>query len=96
MNLVLSVKWGSQGKKMPKITADVFITKKGPGVGPGVELLVDRKVKSGELGALIQHVATNEKILTAAGLKACGGCKSGLDINIRNRFDKVINVQVEF
>ena len=77
-----------------KISADVFVTAKGPAGGPSAELLVDPKVTSAQLGALIQRVATNKDILTAAGLRACGGCKSGLDINIRNRFEKVFQVEV--
>ena len=79
---------------MPKLSADVFVTAKGSTGAPTAELLVDPKVTSAQLGALVQRVATNKDILAAAGLRACGGCKSGLDINIRNRFEKIFQVEV--
>jgi hypothetical protein len=75
-----------------KISADVYITAKGTPGGPSAQLAVDSKITSAQLSDLIQQVTTNKDVLTAAGLRACGGCKSGLDINIRNRFDKVIQV----
>ena len=43
----------------------------------------------GALGALFK----DRTALKAVGLRFCGGCKSGLDILIRNRFDKQIDVQ---
>jgi hypothetical protein len=78
---------------MPKqMAADVYVTAKGVAGGPTAQIAVDPKISSAQLSTLIQQVATNREVLTAAGLRACGGCKSGLDILIRNRFDKVIQV----
>ena len=79
---------------MPKISAEILVSAKGPAGGPDAQLLVDSKITSAQLGELIQHVTTNKEILAAAGLRACGGCKSGLDINIRNRFDKIIQISI--
>ncbi|HZT31210.1 MAG TPA: hypothetical protein VFA33_15075 [Bryobacteraceae bacterium] len=76
------------------MTAEVRVSKKGPSGGPTAEILVDSKVNASQLGALIQNVTTNKAVLSAAGLRACGGCKSGLDINIRDRFQEVIQVEV--
>ena len=55
---------------------------------------MDSKVSASQLGALVQNITTNKAILSAAGLRACGGCKSGLDILIRDRFQEVIQVEV--
>lgn len=77
---------------MPKQVADVYVTAKGVAGGPTAQIAVDSKISSGQLSDLIQQVTTSKEVLTAAGLRACGGCKSGLDILVRNRFDKVIQV----
>ncbi len=77
------------------MTVEVRVSKLGSAGSPRADILVDGKISASQLGSLIQNVTTNKEVLTAAGLRACGGCKSGLDINIRDRFDKVINVQLE-
>ena len=70
----------------------VRVSKSGPSGRPVAELQVAGNVTSAQLGGLIQHVVTNERILKAAGLKVCGGCKSGLDIHIIDQ-GEVINVE---
>lgn len=75
-----------------RMVADVYVTAKGVGGAPTAHIAVDPKISSEQLSTLIQQVATSKEVLTAAGLRVCGGCKSGLDILIRNRFDKVIQV----
>jgi hypothetical protein len=77
-----------------KRTAEVRVSKKGPGRAPTAEILVDSKISASQLGALVQNITTNKAILSAAGLRACAGCKSGLDIQILDRFQEVIEVEV--
>ncbi len=77
------------------MAVEVRVSKKGPTGGPHAEVLVDGKITASQLGALVQNVTTNKAVLSAAGLRACGGCKSGLDLNIRDRFQQTINVQLE-
>ena len=73
---------------------EVRVSKKGSSGAPRAEILVDGKISASQLGALVQNVTTNKAVLTAAGLRACGGCKSGLDLNIIDRFQQVINVEM--
>ena len=77
-----------------RVSADVYVSGKGAPGGPVAQLAVDSNISAAQLAQLIEHVTTNKEVLTAAGLRACGGCKSGLDILIKNRFDKVIQVQI--
>ena len=77
-----------------KVSAEVCVSKKGPGRAPYAEVLVDSKVSASQLGALVQNITTNKAVLSAAGLRACGGCKSGLDILIRDRFQEVIQIEI--
>ena len=77
-----------------KTRAEVRVAKAGANGKPSAQVLVDSKISAAQLGALIQNITTNKQVLTAAGLRACGGCKSGLDINILDRFQEVIEVEV--
>ncbi len=73
--------------------AEVRVSKSGPSGKPRAEVIVDPKITASQIGALVQSVTTSKPVLTAAGLRACGGCKSGLDINILDRFQEVIQVE---
>ena len=42
----------------------------------------------------MQKVTRDKDLLKKLGLKACGACKSGLDFDIRERFDWVIQVDL--
>lgn len=77
------------------MTVEVRVSKKGPAGRPQAEVLVNGKISASQLGALVQNVTTNKAVLSAAGLRACGGCKSGLDLNIIDRFQQVINVELQ-
>lgn len=63
---------------------------KSAGGTPVAHVLVDPKTRSTDLGSLLQKVVTDPKILKAAGLKVCPGCKSGLDINIIDKLPEII------
>ena len=75
-----------------KVSAEVRVSKRGPS-GPMAQVLVPSNISAAAIAGIVQKIVTNERVLTAAGLKACGGCKSGLDINILDRFEEVINVE---
>ena len=77
------------------MTADVRVSKKGAGAQPVAHISVDSKISATQLAGLIQKVTTDKRVLTAAGLKACLGCKSGLDINIVDRFSDPLQFTVE-
>ncbi len=77
-----------------KGSVEVRIAKMGPGGTPYAEILVDKKISSTQLGGIIQRVTRDKDLLKKVGLKACSACKSGLDINIRDRFDHVLQVDL--
>lgn len=77
-----------------KAKAEVRVAKTGLNGRPTAEVLVDSKISAAQLAGLIQNVTTNKQILAAGGLRACTGCKSGLDILIRDRFQAVVDVEV--
>jgi hypothetical protein len=63
-------------------TARVRVAKSGPEGRPMALVIVPGGISASDLGGVIQKVTTNEKILNLGGLRACTGCKSGLDITI--------------
>ena len=75
-------------------TAEVRVVKHGPMGRPVAEISVGGDIGAEKLGALIQGVTTNERVLGLAGLRACLGCKSGLDINIIDRYQEIIEIEV--
>jgi hypothetical protein len=76
-----------------QVVAQVRVSKIGPAGRPVAEVHVDSTIGAHQLGAVLQNVATDERVLKAAGLRACGGCKSGLDINILDRYQDIIEVK---
>ena len=79
---------------MGKNYAEVRIKKVGPTGAPFAEILIDNKVSTDQLGAIVQRVTRDKDLLKKLGLKGCPACKSGFDINIRDRFDHVLQVDV--
>ena len=77
-----------------RITAEVRVSRIGPSGRPQAQVIVDSDVSAAHLGTLLHKVVTNEKVFNAAGLKVCGGCKSGLDLNIIDRFQDVIQFEI--
>lgn len=72
--------------------AEVRVSKTGPKGIPVAEVAVPGNITAAQLGGLIQKVATNPEILRVGGLGPCGGCKSGLDINIIDTFPETVEV----
>jgi hypothetical protein len=75
-----------------QVVAQVRVSKIGAAGRPVAEVHVDSTIGARQLGAVLQNVVTDERVLNAAGLRACGGCKSGLDINILDRYQDIIEV----
>jgi hypothetical protein len=75
--------------------AEIRVTKVGPNGIPMAEILVDKGFNVTQLGALVQKVTRDKDLLKKVGLRGCGACKSGLDINIRDRFQEVIQVDLK-
>jgi len=65
-----------------KAQAHVSVSKAGPHGHPQAYVMVSPTISASQLGSIVGKVTTNEPILRAAGLKACGGCKSGLELLI--------------
>ena len=72
-------------------TAQVYVATTGPTGHPLARVAVDPAISAASLGPLLQNVVTNSSVLAAAGLVACGSCKSGLDIILTNRFQGVFS-----
>lgn len=60
----------------------VRVSKSGPDGKPTALVIVPHNISAADLGNVVQKVSTNEKILSLGGLRACTGCKSGLDLTI--------------
>ena len=56
-------------------------------------MLVPSNISAAAVAGILQKVVTNERVLTAAGLRVCGACKSGLDISIIDQFQEVIKIE---
>ena len=62
---------------------------------PSATVLVDPKANLEDItGAIQKNVTRNKDLLKKLGLKACAGCISGFDIDIRHRYDIDMHVQV--
>ena len=73
--------------------AQVYVSKIGPAGRPVAEVRVDSAISAHQLADVLQNVTTNGRVLSAAGLRACQGCKSGLDLTILDNYQGVIEVQ---
>ena len=77
---------------MATASAEVRLSKTGPNGKPLAEILVDKNISAGDLSGVIGRVITDKDLLRKVGLRACGGCKSGLDIHVRDHFEHVITI----
>lgn len=67
---------------------EIRLAKKGPNGRPYAEILTPAKTSLDDLIGAQKTVFTDG--LKALGLTACPKCRSGLDLFIRERFDRVI------
>jgi hypothetical protein len=80
---------------VPTNYAEIRLKKNGPNGIPLAEILVDNSVSTDQLSSIIQKVTRDKDLLKKIGLKGCSACKSGLDINIRERFEHVLQVDLK-
>ena len=74
----------------------INIAKSGPNGRPVAQILVDAAVPLDAIGATIQkNITRNNDLLKKLGLKGCGSCISGFDLDIRHRFEEVMQVELE-
>jgi hypothetical protein len=75
--------------------ATMLINKLGCHGRPVATVLVDPGVPTDVLAGLVQkNLTRNKDLLKKLGLKACLSCISGMDIDIRQRYD--IDMRVQF
>ncbi len=75
---------------MKNTNIEIRLTKTGPSGRPYAEILVPKKASLDQLIAAQKTLYTDG--LKAIGLRACDGCKSGLDFLIRDQFEELIRV----
>ena len=63
------------------------------GGAPQAVVFVDAKSTLAELQGALAGLYKDKTALKSVGLRFCDGCKSGLDILIRTRYEKQIDVQ---
>lgn len=75
---------------------DIMISKTGPLGRPVATVYIDSTASLAAASATIQkNVTRNADLLKRLGLKACLACISGLDFDIRHRFEEVMQVDIE-
>jgi len=76
---------------------DIQINKIGPSGRPVAIVTASSSVALDKLAAAIQKgVTRNTELRARLGLKACNGCaSSGFDLNIRDRFEQVMRVDLD-
>lgn len=69
----------------------ISATKTGSCCGkPAVEIAFDPGTKLDEILAAQKAVFADKGLAKAIGFKFCGGCYSGLDLNIKQKYEQVI------
>jgi hypothetical protein len=68
----------------------ISATKSGRSGKPAVEIAFDPGTKLDEILAAQQRVFADKALAKKIGLKFCGGCYSGLDLDIKQKFENVL------
>jgi len=68
----------------------VTATKSGRAGRPAVEIAFDAGKKLDDILDAQRRVFADKKLAKAIGLKFCGGCYSGLDLDIRQKYENQI------
>jgi hypothetical protein len=75
---------------------EIMVSKSGPAGRPIATVFIDPSASLGSVGATIEkNLTRNVDLLKRLGLKACPGCISGFDFDIRHRFEEVLQVELE-
>lgn len=78
---------------MPEAT--ILVNKVGRSGRPSALLLIEPGVPTDTIAGLLQkNLTRNTDLLKKLGLKGCLACMSGMDIDIRHRYD--IDLRVKF
>lgn len=57
---------------------------------PAVEIAFDAGTPLDDILAAQKSIFNDKKLAKAIGLKFCGGCYSGLDLIIKQRFEQIV------
>jgi hypothetical protein len=57
---------------------------------PAVEIAFDPGTKLDDILAAQKRVFEDKKLATKIGFKFCGGCYSGLDLDIKQKFENIV------
>ena len=68
----------------------ITATKSGRSGRPAVEIAFDPGTKLDDIIAAQQRVFADKALAKKIGLKFCGGCYSGLDLDIKQKFENVV------
>jgi hypothetical protein len=68
----------------------ITATKSGRSGRPAVEITFDPGTKLDDIIAAQQRVFADKALAKKIGLKFCGGCYSGLDLDIKQKFENIV------
>lgn len=68
----------------------ITATKSGRTGRPAVEIAYDPGTKLDDILAAQQRVFADKALAKKIGLKFCGGCYSGLDLDIKQKFENIV------
>ena len=68
----------------------IAATKAGRSGRPAVEIVFDAGTKLYDILAAQKRVFADKALAKKIGLKFCGGCYSGLDLDIKQKFENVL------
>lgn len=68
----------------------IAATKAGRAGRPAVEIVFDPGTKLDDILAAQKRVFADKALARKIGLKFCGGCYSGLDLDIKQKFENVL------
>ena len=68
----------------------ISATKLGRAGRPAVEIAFDQGTKLDDILAAQKQVFADRALAKKIGLKFCGGCYSGLDLDIKQKFENIL------
>jgi hypothetical protein len=75
---------------------DIMVSRVGPNGRPIATIFADEAASISAISATIEkNLTRNTDLLKRLGLKACQSCRSGFDLDIRQRFEEVMHVELE-
>lgn len=78
-----------------KSIMEVGIVKSGKSGIPRVTVMVEPSVSLESVNSgLLRQITRNKDLRKKLGLKACLGCISGMDFDIRNKFDEILQINL--